>query len=64
MVIKTVLSRGSRWLTVTELAERHNVSTKTVRRRIADGELHAHRLGRLLRVSEEDLALYESRIRK
>jgi excisionase family DNA binding protein len=32
-----------------------HVSDKTVRRLIARGELHAHRIGRQLRISEEEL---------
>ena len=34
------------------------VSTKTAGRWVARGELHAHQLGRQLRVSEEDLRLF------
>jgi excisionase family DNA binding protein len=51
-------------LTVADVAERLKASTKTIRRRIALRELHAHRLGRLLRVSEDDLELYVNRNRK
>jgi excisionase family DNA binding protein len=32
-----------------------DVCDKTVRRLIARGELHAHHIGRLLRISEEEL---------
>lgn len=42
-------------LTVDEVAERLNVSTKTVRRWIKTGELPAYRLGRQIRISEKDL---------
>ncbi|WP_425308746.1 excisionase family DNA-binding protein [Ammonicoccus fulvus] len=39
-----------------EAAGRHSVSVDTIRRRIADGTLPAHRLGkRLIRISIEDL---------
>lgn len=39
------------WLSLVEAADRLGVSTKTVRRRIAEGDLIAYRLGpRLLRV--------------
>jgi excisionase family DNA binding protein len=44
-----------RWSTVQEIARRLAVSVKTVRRRIASGELRAYRIGHLLRISEEDL---------
>jgi len=46
-------STGS--LTVTEVAERLNVSEKTVRVMIASGELPAYRIGsRLIRIRLED----------
>ena len=51
-------SRLPRMLTVNEVAEAMNASTRTVRRWIANGDLHAHRLGRLLRVSEEDVLAF------
>jgi excisionase family DNA binding protein len=44
-----------RLLSVFEVADRLGVSVKTVRRMAARGDLPAHRIGRLLRVSEEDL---------
>jgi excisionase family DNA binding protein len=43
---------------VAGVASRLGVSEKTVRRMIDRAELPAHRIGRLLRVSEEDLADY------
>lgn len=36
-------------------AEAYGVSTKTLRRRIADGRLPACRSGKLIRVAEDDL---------
>ena len=42
-------------LDVPAVARRLHVSDKTVRRLIARGELHAHRIGRQLRISEEEL---------
>jgi excisionase family DNA binding protein len=39
---------------IREIAERFGVSTKSVRRWIAGGDLHAHRLGRQIRIAEED----------
>jgi excisionase family DNA binding protein len=42
-------------LDVPAVARRLDVSEKTVRRLIARGELRAHRIGRLLRISEEEL---------
>jgi excisionase family DNA binding protein len=40
------------------------VSSKTVRRHIDRGDLAVHHIGRLLRVSEEDLASFVARRRQ
>jgi len=45
-------------LTVEQIAERCAVSTRTTRRWIDTGALRAHRLGHLVRVSDEDLAAF------
>ena len=50
-------------LSVDETALELNVSTKTVRRLIERGDLPAHRIGRCLRLSENDLRLYLNRSR-
>jgi len=50
-----------RQLTIIDIALRLQVSTKTVRRWIDAGALPVHRLGRLLRVSEQDLAVFLAR---
>ncbi|MGD0142134.1 MAG: helix-turn-helix domain-containing protein [Rhizomicrobium sp.] len=47
-------------LDVLQVAERVGVSTKTVRGWIKGHELHFHRLGRRLRVSEEDLVAFSN----
>jgi excisionase family DNA binding protein len=39
---------------IDELAERWGVSTRTVRRQIKSGALRAHRIGRLVRISDAD----------
>ena len=45
------------WPTIVQTAELLQTSTKTVRRRIADGTLDARRIGpRLIRVNPESLA--------
>jgi len=49
---------------VSEVAELLQVSTKTVRRWIERQELRTHRLGRQLRVAEEDLAAFLGQRRK
>lgn len=46
------------FFTPREVADALGVSVKTVRRRIADGTLHVHRIGRQLRVSEDDYRAY------
>jgi excisionase family DNA binding protein len=44
------------WKSVAEAADYARVSTKTIRRRILDGSLPAHRLGpHLLRIDTADL---------
>ena len=48
---------------VFSVARRLGVSTKSVRRAIASGDLTAHRLGRLLRVADADLEAYLARHR-
>jgi excisionase family DNA binding protein len=49
---------------VNEVAELLQVSSKTVRRWIERQELRTHRLGRQLRVAEEDLAAFLGQRRK
>lgn len=41
-------------LSIGKLAERWGVSTRTVQRQIKSGALRAHRIGRLVRISEAD----------
>lgn len=50
-------------LSVPAVAERLDVSEKTVRRMIAAGELPAHHVGRLVRVSADDLLVFLARCR-
>jgi excisionase family DNA binding protein len=45
-------------LTIDEVAEVLNVSPRTVRRLTETGGLRVHRLGRLVRISDDDLALF------
>ena len=52
-----------RLLSIDETALELHVSTKTVRRLIERGDLAAHRIGRCLRLSENDLRLYLNRAR-
>ena len=54
----TKTTRIPRMLAVTDIAEMMRVSTRTVRRWIDRGDLRVHRLGRQVRVSEEDLAAF------
>jgi excisionase family DNA binding protein len=51
-----------RFLSVAEVAKRLGVSEKTVRRKIASDDLPAHRVGKLLRVSERILTAYLQRV--
>ncbi|MFQ5792433.1 MAG: helix-turn-helix domain-containing protein [Acidobacteriota bacterium] len=43
---------------IRETADLLKVSTKTIRRWIESGELPAHRLGRQIRISEDDLLTF------
>jgi excisionase family DNA binding protein len=57
-------SRPKPLLSVGAVADRLDLSQKTIRRWIERGELPAHHLGRAIRISEEDLALYLHKQRK
>lgn len=48
-----------KWITIPEAAERLNVSTQTIRRRITDGTIEGKRFGpRLIRVNGDNLGEY------
>jgi excisionase family DNA binding protein len=47
-----------RLLSVDAVAEQLGMCAKTIRRLIDRGELRAHRFGRAIRVSEDDLAVF------
>jgi len=51
--------RISSFFQVGQVAERWQCSEKKVRRLIENGELVAHRFGRLVRISLADLVAYE-----
>ena len=57
-------ARLPRLLAVTDVAQRLQVSSKTARRWIERRDLRTHRLGRQLRVPEEDLVAFLSQRRK
>jgi len=50
-----MLQVDERYLTLPELAERLQVSRRTVYRWIKDGSLNAYQLGREYRITESDL---------
>lgn len=52
-----------RLLSVKVVADRLDIDVQTVRRLIADGDLPAHRIGRLLKVSQVDLLEFVSQHR-
>ncbi len=54
---------GERFLSVAEVAKQLGVSEKMVRRKIASGDWPAHRVGKLLRVSERTLTASLTRAR-
>lgn len=45
-------------LTIQATADRLHLSTRSIRRLIGRGELNAHRIGRSLRIAEEDLRAF------
>ncbi len=47
-----------KFYTISDVADALRVSTKSIRRKIESGELTAHKLGRLWRISEQDLRAY------
>lgn len=56
--------RHHRLLSVADVAERLNLTTKTIRRWVKRDDLHFYRLGRQLRISEEDLTTFLNRYRR
>jgi excisionase family DNA binding protein len=62
--MSTPTRRSPRLRTVAEVAEELRMSEKTVRRWEKSGDLHFHRLGRQLRISEDDLALFLNKCRR
>lgn len=58
------LLNHNRMMTLEEAADFLAVSTRTLRRRIAAGELIAHRFGRVWRVAEKDLLAFIDSHRK
>lgn len=47
------------YFTIDQIAARWQISTRTVRRKIARKDLIAHRFGAQIRISVEDLRTYE-----
>lgn len=56
----TEVPEVERLLTLQEVAERWQVSTKTIQRLIAAGRLHPVRIGRKIRLHPSDIKKYES----
>jgi excisionase family DNA binding protein len=57
-------STALRFFTVDDVAAAMVVSAKTVRRWIDQGDLHSHRVGRLVRVSDDDFRAFSAARRK
>ena len=55
---QTSIQTGSRLLTIRDVADLAGVSIMTVRRWIYEHDLPIHRLGRLVRISQADLAAF------
>ena len=59
-----VISKLPRLYSIKEAAPHIGVCSKTIRRWIDQGELHVHRLGRQIRISEDDLLAYLAKHRR
>ena len=51
-------TRAIELLTTADAADELQVSEKTIRRWINDGDLHVHRLGRAIRIARDDLTAF------
>jgi excisionase family DNA binding protein len=58
------VSRLPHFYSIKEAAPLIGVCGKTIRRWIDAGELHVHRLGRQIRISEEDLLAFLAKRRR
>jgi excisionase family DNA binding protein len=61
LVMKSKALSAGQYLSPRQVAEYLGVSTKTISRRIADGEIRASRIGRLLRIAAADVVRYVER---
>ena len=61
--IKDDLKQAILFYTIEEVAQRLNLSTKSIRRWVRSGDLAAHRFGRSLRIAESDLKNFLERRR-
>lgn len=52
------------FLTIQEFAAREKISARQAYRMIKDGKLTVHRIGRLIRISVRDVALFEAQCRQ
>ena len=52
---RTPLRADSQLLTISAAAHSLNISEKTIRRRIDDGQLPAHRIGNRIRIDQDEL---------
>ena len=52
------MTNDARMYAIPEIAEILHVSERTVKRRIAEGDLAAHKLGRQWRITKHDLESY------
>ena len=53
----------SQLYSVVEIAKRFGVSARTVTRRIDEGKLRHHKIGKQIRISEEDALNYLAQVR-
>ena len=51
-------------LTIREVAHQQNVSPRTIRRQIENGDLACYRIGRAIRISPEDLSTFLKKLKR
>jgi excisionase family DNA binding protein len=61
--IRRSTGSGERFFSVAEIAVQLEVSEKSIRRKVAEGELTAIKVGKLLRIGQRSVAAYLARAR-
>ncbi|HEV7888249.1 MAG TPA: helix-turn-helix domain-containing protein [Acidimicrobiales bacterium] len=57
------MARSSGWLSTTEVRDRLGITLRTLYRLIDEGQIEAYKIGRVIRMKEEDVADFLTRSR-